>query len=331
MTSDALRHSRAEPALNPGKRLSRLNFGRVRDLGVLGAVVVLFLALALSSPAFLSLSNLMNVATQWAPVGIMALGASAILLTAGFDLSTGAMYVVAGVAAVTVAEAVSVPMGVVAGIVSGTVLGAVNGVLGTYGRMNVFVATLATSIVFSGAAVAVTGGTVQIATDPGYAFALARPLGLTVPVWCFLLTVVATWFLFTRTTIGRYLYATGGNEEATRLTGIRTRPVRLFAFVFAGLTAGVGAVLVSSGSMSAGTSSGAAMAYNVWTAMLIGGNSMSGGEGAVWRTVAGVALLALLQNGFNLLGVEPLYQQIATGVVLLLAIGVDAWTRRAAR
>ncbi|MGW0163021.1 ABC transporter permease [Mycobacterium sp. NPDC003323] len=331
MTSDALQHSRSEPVPDTQRRSRGIHFGQVRDLGVLGAVVALFLALALTSPAFLSLPNLMNVATQWAPVGIMALGASAILLTAGFDLSTGAMYVVAGIAAVTVAAAGSVPLGIVAGIVTGTVLGAINGVLGTYGRMNVFVATLATSIVFGGAAVAVTGGTVQIATDPDYAFALARPLGVTVPVWCFLAVVVATWFIFSKTTTGRYLYATGGNEEAARLAGIRTRPVRLFAFVFAGMTAGISAVLVSSGSMSAGTSSGTAMAYNVWTAMLIGGNSMAGGEGAVWRTVAGVALLALLQNGFNLLGVEPLYQQIATGLVLLLAIGVDAWARRVAR
>jgi ribose transport system permease protein len=294
MTIQATEHS-GEQAPEKRRLLGSLDFSRMRDLGILTAVVALFVALSVGSP--------------------------------GFDLSTGAMYVVAGIAAVGAANTVSAPIGVLAGLLVGAGLGAINGVLGTFGRMNVFVATLATSIVFTGAAIAVTGGTVLIASNTEYAFALQRPLGVSIPVWCFLATIVGTSLLFRRTTLGRYLYATGGNEDAARLAGVRTHPVRLFAFTFAGLCAGLGAVLVSSGSLSAGTSSGTSVAYSVWTALLIGGNSMSGGEGAVWRTVAGVALLALLQNGFNLLGVEPLYQQVATGVILLLAIGLDAWAR----
>lgn len=300
---------------------------RLRDFGVVFSLVILFVALSTMSPVFLSSNNLLNVLTQWAPIGIMALGGSAVLLTGGFDLSTGAIFVSSGVAATMVAESVSVPVGVLAGVGAGAALGAINGLLGTVGRMNVFVATLGSSIVFTGLATAVTGGTVQIVSDAGYGFAQNKPLGVSVGIWVFIVATVLIWALFRRTVLGRYLYATGGNREAARLAGVRTELVRFSAFTIAGASAGVAAVLLSSMSLSAGTSSGNAVAYSVWTAMLIGGNSMLGGEGAIWRTLAGVALLALIQNGFNLLGVEPLYQQMATGMILLLAIGMDAWGR----
>ena len=253
---------------------------RARDLGILLALVALIVWLSIASPVFLTPANLLNVAAQWAPVAIMALGGTAILIAGGFDLSTGAMYVVSGIAAASTAAVAPVPVAMLAGVACGLGLGMVNGLLSTVGRMNVFVATLGSSIVFTGMAVAFTGGVTVIVREPAFGVAQSKIGGVVQPsILVAVAVVVLTWFLFRRTVAGRHLYATGGNPKAARLAGVNTSLIKFAAFAFAGFTAGIAAVLVTSMSMSASTSSGTAMAYNVWTAMLIGGNSMRGGEG----------------------------------------------------
>lgn len=316
------------PAPRPWGRLAGPSIGDVRNLGVLVTLAALFIVLSLTSDAFLTERNLLNILEQWAPIGILVLGGAVVIITGGFDLSVGAMYALSGVVSVVVAQHTGVALGVLAGVATGTVCGLVNGVLGTFARMNVFVATLGSSIVFAGLATRISDGSIQAVSDPGFGFANDKFLGIAVSIWMFLAAIVACSVYLRRTSYGRRTFAIGGNAEAARLAGVRVFSVRICAFMIAGLGAGLGAVIVASQSLSADGSSFTGVQFNAWTAMLIGGNSLAGGEGAVWRAVVGVLILALVNNGFNLLGVDPLWQQVLTGVILLAALGLDSLVRR---
>ncbi|HWH27170.1 MAG TPA: ABC transporter permease [Pseudolysinimonas sp.] len=302
---------------------------KIRDFGILGAMLILIVVLSLTTDSFLSVRNLLNILEQWSPIGIMAVAGTLIIIAGGFDLSVGAAFALSGVVTAVVAQNVSPPVGVLAGIACGVLLGLINGLLSTVGRMNVFVVTLGTSIVYAGLGAAVTGGAVQVVTDPAFGFALQEIFGVNAMIWVFLVVVVILTWVLTRTNLGRYLMAVGGKEEAARLAGVRVTRVHIMVFLISGALIGIAAVLFASRSLSVNAVSMNAVAFNVWTAMLLGGNSIKGGEGAIWRTVVGVMLLALIGNGFDLLGIAPLYQQVVTGVILLGAIALDTWTRRA--
>jgi len=308
--------------------LQRFNLGRVRDYGVVIALVALFLVLSVSSNAFLTERNLLNIAQQWAPVGLMALGGTIVIIAGGFDLSVGAIYVVAGVISAKVANATSAEIGILAGLGAGLAFGLINGLLVTIGRLNHFVATIGTLIVYSGLAVAISGGFVIAVSDPNFGWlGETKLLNAKLSVWILLLAVVLCSFLLARTPFGRRARAVGGNIEAARLSGVRTHVILASTYVISGLSGGLAAVLVASQSLSASANTSSGVEFAVWTAILVGGNSLNGGEGAISRTIVGVCLLALIANGFNLLGVNPTYQQMVTGGILLASVGLDAWIR----
>jgi ribose transport system permease protein len=305
---------------------------RIRDLGVVVACLVLVVALGFASPAFLTGPNLLNLLDQWAPTALMALGGTVVVIVGGFDLAVGSVFLLSAVLGATVGTVASGAVGLVAGIAVGALCGVVNGLLITVGRMNHFVATVGTLIAFSGLAVAVTGGFVITVPDPAFGWlGSARPLGVPVSIWIMVVAIALTSFLLARTAFGRRARAVGGNIEAARLSGVRTGGVIVTAYLIAGLLAGLAAVLVASRSLSATANVAASPQFMVWTAILVGGNSLVGGRATVWRTVVGVALLALIANGFNLLGVPPTYQQVVTGLILLLSVAVDGWARNRTR
>jgi ribose transport system permease protein len=306
--------------------------GAVRDYGILMAIVALAVALSFASSAFLSYANLLNLAYQWAPVCLMALGGTFVLISGGFDLSIGGIFAVSGVVAVLVTNAIGVEIGLLAGILAGAGLGLFNGLLVAVLRMNVFVATIGSSIVFTGLAAQLTNGGVLITTASGFGIIGGdEVLGVQLPIWIMLVAIVACAVLLNRMAIGRYVRAIGGNIEAARLSGVRTEAVRTFAYVLSGLGGGLAGVIVVSISSSANSASFSAAQFNVWTALLLGGNAVTGGEGAIWRTVAGVVLLALIGNGFILLDIDPLLQQVITGGILLSAVAFDMRIRSARR
>jgi ribose transport system permease protein len=133
--------------------------------------------------------------------------------------------------------------------------------------------------------------------------------------------------LLARTTLGRYLYAAGGNAEAARLAGVKVNQVRIITFVLSGGAAALAGIIDASRVLSAQSGQGTALAFTVLAGIVVGGTSIAGGDGAVWRTVVGVLFIALIGNGFDLLGVDPLWQQIVLGVILLLAVALDSWAR----
>jgi ribose transport system permease protein len=131
-----------------------------------------------------------------------------------------------------------------------------------------------------------------------------------------------------RTILGRHIFGTGGNPLAARLSGVPINRVLTTTYVLSGALAGLAGLIVASRTLSVTSNTGSTIIFDALAAILIGGNSVLGGEGAIWRTLVGVAILSVIANGFNLLGIDPLYQQVVNGVIILVAVGVDAWTRR---
>jgi ribose transport system permease protein len=310
-----------------------LNRDRIRSAAIAIPFVGLFAVLAIVSPPFLSFVNLTNILDQQSTFLIMAAAGTLVFVAGGIDLSVGAVHALAGVTAAQVTVTAGPVAGMVSGVAVGLVAGLANGVIVTRFRINALIATLAVSFVVSGMTGLLTGGNLIVILDQTDFAALARTniLGLRSSTWIAVVVVLVFAILLARTIFGRYVYAVGGNPEAARLSGVPVRPVRLATFVMSGGAAGLAGVLIASRVLSAQATSGQDIAFTVLAGIVVGGTSIAGGEGAVWRTVVGVLFIALIGNGFNLLGFDPLYRQIALGVLILGAVGLDAALRSGRR
>lgn len=316
-----------EPGQSAGERL-RGRGGSVRDYVVVGVLVALFVGLSIASDAFLTSSNLLTIVEQVAVVGIIACGMTIVLIGGGFDLSVGAIYAVAGIVAAKLAPSLGAPAALLAGALSGAVLGAVNGLLVTVGRINSFIATIASAIVIRGIAVAITGGFLISVGEPGFqALGSDEILGVNCSIWAFAVFAALCALLLSRTMFGRLVYAVGGNPEAARMSGVRVGVIRAATFSISGFAAGLAGIIAASRVAQGQADVGATLPLDAIAAVAIGGTSIMGGEGAVWRTVVGVLLLELMTNGFTLLGVETAYRSIAVAALIIAAVGADALLR----
>jgi ribose transport system permease protein len=314
-------------------RLRRSSDANIRSAAIVIPFVALFVGLAIASPPFLTTNNLLNLLDQQTAILIIAAAGTLVLVAGGIDLSVGAVAAMAAVTAATVTLGAGPFVGIAAGVGVGVAAGLANGLIVTVLRINPLIATLAMSFVLAGLASLVTGGNLIVLFEYPEFGALARSdlLGVRSSTWIMVVTVVVFAILLARTTAGRYIYAVGGNAEAARLAGVPVRRIQLATFVISGAAAGLGGVLVASRTLSAQAASGQETAFTVLAGIVVGGTSIAGGEGAVWRTAVGVLFIALIGNGFNLLGLDPLYRQIALGVIILLAVGVDAVLRSSRR
>ena len=304
--------------------------GRARHGGIIFPFLVLFVVLSISSGPFFTKTNLLDILDQQASTLIIAAAGTLVLVAGGIDLSVGATYALASVVATKLALSVNPVLAIVAGVAVGLVVGLVNGVIATFFRINSLIATLAMSFVVAGLAALATSGNLIIAYSAlGYA-RLARTSFLTVntSTWAMLAVVVALGVVLSRTIAGRYMYAAGSNAEAARLAGVQVQLMKLTTFVISGGVAALGGIIDASRVLSAQASNGeTTLTFTVLAGIVVGGTSILGGEGAIWRTVVGTLFIALIGNGFVLLGLNPLYEQITLGGILLIAVGADAWSR----
>lgn len=306
----------------------------VRALAGRGGIVVPFLVtfavLTVISPQFIRFGNLANILDQQSGIVIAAAAATFVLIAGGIDLSVGAVYGLAGAMTTQLVPAIGVPGAVLAGIGLGLGVGVVNGILVTRFRINALIGTLAMTYVVGGIGAIGTKGNLVVALDhPEFQqLAATRVLGLTSAAWMMIVIAIVAAVVLARTTFGRYVYATGGNSTAARLGGVRVDGIRLATFVISGAAAALAGIIDASRVLSAQSSSGSFLTFTMLAGVVVGGTSILGGEGAIWRTVIGCLFIALVGNGFNLLGLDPFYQQITLGVILLLAVGLDAWSRR---
>jgi ribose transport system permease protein len=312
------------------QRLAR--FRSLRDYGIVASFVAIFIVLSVASPVFLTSRNLLNVLDESAQVGIMACAETLVFIAGGFDLSIGAIYAVAGIVAVKLSLGhMPTPAALAVGVLVGVLIGAVNGLLTTVGRINAFIATIATQFIFYGVALVMTGGFLVTATAASFAvLGGGFSWGLTYQVIAWFAFAAVCGFLLSRTTFGRYAYAVGGNSEAARLAGVHVKLIRGATFAISGIAAALAGVLDVSRVSSAEPTAAMGIELTVIAAVVIGGTSIYGGAGAIWRTLLGVLLLTLIGDGFNLLNISATYQQIFQGGVILIAVGVDAWSRSSA-
>jgi ribose transport system permease protein len=305
-----------------------------RKAGILIPLVALFAYLAISVPSFLTTLNVTNLLDQQAAVLCIAAAGTLVLVSGGIDLSVGSTYALSGVAAGMFGAHHGAVAAIVLGIVIGLAIGIVNGLVVTMLRITPFVATLAMSYIVYGIALKISSANLILtSTIPGFqAFANTVWWKLPVAVWIAIAFAIAMALLLSRTTFGRYVVASGGNAEAARLAGVRVSTIRIAAFALSGLAAGLGGVLDAArlGSVQA-DSGGVSLAFLVLTAIVVGGTSIAGGDGSGWRTIGGVLFIALIGNGFDLKGIDPNWQPIVLGIVLIAAVGVDMFTRRARR
>ncbi|WP_350351647.1 ABC transporter permease [Microbacterium sp. A8/3-1] len=301
----------------------------LRDVGIGILPVILFLVLTFTTDSFFTADNLRNVLNGAVALGLIACAGTVVIIAGGFDLSAAAIFAVAGVSAALVSNETSAPVGILVGLVVGCGLGLINGVLVSVGRVNQFVGTLGTMIAYAGLATALSGSGLIIIADPAFASsANTTILGLRSASWVLIIFAVVCAVLLNLTVFGRHAYATGGNASAARLSGVSVNRTLIVAYVLSGGAAALAAVLTAGTSLSVSATSGSGLIFDALAAILIGGNSILGGRGAIWRTIVGVLTLALISNGFNLLGVDPNYQQMVSGIIILVAVAVDAWTRR---
>jgi ribose transport system permease protein len=300
-----------------------------RSVAILIPFIVLFVALSFGSPSFLSTTNLLNILDQQSATLIIAAAGTLVLISGGIDLSVGATYALAGVISAQIALAHGVVIAMIVTLLFGIAIGLANGVISSLFRIYSLITTLAMSFIVSGIASSVSGGNLIVLSGQTSFAAIAQTpfLGIRTSIWIAAVVLVVLGLLLARTTNGRYLYAAGGNAEASRLAGIRVNWVRIFAFTLSGVAAALGGIIDTSRVLSAQSSSGTSLTFTVLAGIVVGGTSILGGEGAIWRTAVGVLFIALVGNGFDLLGINVLYQQIALGVILLLAVGIDAWSR----
>lgn len=303
------------------------------SLAIVGPFVLLFAVLSIASPSFLTPLNITNLLDRQSGILIIAAASTLVLIAGGIDLSVGATYMLASVVCAHFVLTSGTWVGVVAALAAGLIIGLLNGVISTYLRVSPLIATLAMSFIISGATMLVQQGRLLNLTSADYddfkAIAQTRFIGLPASVWIAVIVIVVLAVVLARTTGGRYIYAAGGNAEAARLAGIRVNVTQIATFAVTGVAAAIAGILDTARTSGVPTTSAVAttITFTVLAGIVVGGTSIFGGEGAVWRTVIGVLFIALIYNGFNLLRIDPLFQQIALGTILLVAVGVDAWSR----
>jgi len=311
----------------------RINAAMIRDYGVLLILVLLFVTLSLTTSNFLTARNLMNILDQNAPLMLIALGTTFVILTGAFDLSSGQIMSLTVVLTTQFSFLFANPiLGILAAVLVSIPVGAFNGYVISRFRINSFLTTLASSMVISGIALyASSGKLIDLSANQTFTFIGTTRIGGLLPISVIICLVVFVAFtvLLRYTKTGRHIYALGANREAARLSGISEIRIRTLVYVLGAFAAALAGMILASRTGVGRVLTGAdAMTLSAIAAVVIGGTSIAGGRGAMWRTLVGVLLLALLQNAFNMMGVPPYWQTIVTGGVIILAVLANATASR---
>jgi ribose transport system permease protein len=301
----------------------------LQQYGIVLIFVALVAVVGALDPRFLSSTNLLNMLQQWAPIGLMAMAGTYVLIAGGFDLSVGGVFALAGVLAAGLTEDVGLPVAYAAVIGVGVVIGFANGVLVTKMNVNPFIATIGSGQVARGLALIYASGAPIIVTAGGFDVLGSHRFGdLALSAIIMLIAFVVGGLVLARSVYGRWVYAVGGNAESARLTGLPVDRVRTITYVISGVAAALAGMIFASRLGIAQPDAGIGIEFDVLIAIVLGGTAVTGGIGAMWRTFIGVALLAVMQNGFDTLGVEEFYQVLVKGLILIIAVAWDEWSRR---
>ena len=301
-----------------------------KKYGIAVITISLFLILSFTTEGFFTERNIRNLLDQQSTILIAASFMTIVIISGNFDISISAIFVVAPLFALNIENATgNIILSVLGGVGLGVILGSFNALVVTYFKVNSFIATLATSFMFFGFGYLISDRSLmRPVTDSYQQIARTKFFDITSATWISLVVVIVASILLTRTRFGRNVFATGGNQEAARLAGINVPQVQAITFILLGAAAALAGIVNSSRSISAQPSDDFSFVFAVLTAVIVGGTSIMGGKGAIWRTVAAAFFLAFMNNGFNLLQVDPLWQRIILGLVIVIAVALDSWSQR---
>lgn len=299
--------------------------------GVLFVVLMLLsILIGVRNPAFWTSDNLSDIARSTAFTLIVAVAATMVLIAGQLDLSVGSVYALAGVVCgIALADGIAVPISIVLGLAAGAVVGLLNAVMVVWLKVPALIATLGTLYAARGLVLVITQG------QPIYGFSDAflflgqgSVFGVPVPVWIALLVMIVGQFVLSRTVFGRRVYSVGSNTSAAYLAGVPIRRIQVSVFLLSALCASLAGILVAARISSGQTNSGTGLELTVIAAVIIGGTSLFGGAGSVLGTLLGSLLLSVISNGMVLARLDPFYQNIVVGVIIVAAVAVDGWRRR---
>ena len=301
-------------------------------VGILIALAALCLDLAIASPVFFTASNFLNVFQQISINFVVAVGMTFVIISGGIDLSVGSNIALSGLLMGILMKnfGVPVPVTILACILFSGLIGLVNGMLISFLNLPPFIATLGMMSIVRGAAYTVTGGQPIYTFPTGFTAIASRVGGFPLYTVLILLAVfVLGWYILRYTRVGRYTYAIGGNENCAKLSGINLKKVKCFVYVVSGLCCGVAALLLSSRLDSAVPTNAEGQEMDAIAAVVIGGTSMSGGEGSMIGTLIGILIIGIISNGLNLLGVAQGPQKMVKGLIIVVAVIIDVIRRKA--
>ena len=319
----SLKKSTTRPAAGIGQTISRL--------GLAGIVIVFMVVMSFLSPVFLSLGNFRNLLIQSAILAVLALGQTLVIMVRGIDLSIGGIMALSSSLAVGLMGAglLPGPLAIPAALIIGALAGMVSGLAVTRLGITPLIVTLAMLSVTRGAVFVYTdGANYSVQSNAIIALATTKILGLPLSVWLLAVLAIIVHLVLSRTVFGRSLYATGGNETAARLAGIPTARIATLTYVVSGLMAAVAGLILAGRLETAGPRAGEGIELTVIAACVIGGTSLFGGQGNVLGTLLGVALITLVGNAINLLGVPPAWDELVKGLVIFFAALIDILRRR---
>jgi len=311
--------------------------GRLRRVNLAGQIplltlVLLCVATGLITDRFLSQINLTNILVQSSIMAVIAMGMTFVIVGGGFDLSVGSIAALSGCVTAAVMLETNIPLGVAAGIAVGALVGLLNGLTVAALRVNPFIATLGTMVLVRGVVFLITGGA-QVSGEFGLPdtfvrFGAERLVGIHYLVWIpAVLLVVLSWVLHL-TPYGRKVFATGGNRDAAYLSGIPINRIITSTYVWCGALAGVGGVMLAARLQSGQPTAGEFYELTAIAAVVLGGASLYGGEGTLYKSVIGVFIMVVLGNALNLTNVDSYWQRVAIGAVIIAAAAVDRLKKR---
>ena len=302
-------------------------FKENQNLGTIAALIILIVFVSVLNPAFLQVNNLLNLMRQLIINGFIALGMTFVILTGGIDLSVGStLAFTSAIFAGLLQNGMNTGLAILITLALGLALGLLNGLLITKGKLAPFIVTLATMTIFRGLTLVYMDGRPISGPKENFAFQFlgkGQVFGIPFQVILFLIVYIVLSTLLNKTSHGRKIFAVGGNEKASFISGIKIDKVKILVYVISALMAVVSGIVLTSRLNSAQPTAGSAYEMDAIAAVVLGGTSMTGGSGSLTGTLIGILILGVLNNGLNLLGVSSFYQQIVKGVVILIAVLID--------
>ncbi len=308
-------------------KLKKINF---RDYGVTIGFVVLCILISIASPAFLSKRNILNLLRQSSIIGIISAGMTFVIISGNFDISVGAVAALSGAITMKLATlGVPLVLSMVIAIAVCSGIGFINGIFVSKVGVPSLIATMAMVTIVRGLLLMLTGGYPITENFPLLDF-LGNEylLGIPVPVILFFIVVVIAHIVLAKTKFGRHVFSVGGNQEASKLNGINVDGYKIKVFIINAILAGIAGIVLTGRLGTATAIAGEGYDMDAISSVVIGGTSVAGGSGSVIRTVIGVLLMSVINNSFNLLSVNIYFQYIFKGLIILIAVGADSYSKK---